>query len=39
MARSIEITRTVNGAKKTFKVELGDPVKPGDTIKVGRRIV
>jgi polysaccharide export outer membrane protein len=35
----IEITRTVNGAKKTFKVELGDPVKPGDTVKVGRRIV
>lgn len=35
----IEITRTVSGAKKTFKVELGDPVKPGDTIKVGRRIV
>jgi len=35
----IEITRTVNGGKKTFKVELADLVKPGDTIKVGRRIV
>ncbi len=35
----IELTREVNGEKKTFKAQLTDLVKPGDTIKVGRRIV
>lgn len=35
----IELSRTVNGEKKTFKAQLTDLVKPGDTIKVGRRIV
>jgi polysaccharide export outer membrane protein len=35
----IEITRTINGEPKTFKAELRDLVRPGDTIKVGRRIV
>jgi polysaccharide biosynthesis/export protein len=35
----IELTRTINGEKKTFKVQLTDLVRPGDTIKVGRRIV
>jgi polysaccharide export outer membrane protein len=35
----IELTREVNGVKKTFKAQLTDLVKPGDTLKVGRRIV
>jgi polysaccharide export outer membrane protein len=33
----IKIVRLVNGAKSELKAELGDPVKPGDTIMVPRK--
>jgi polysaccharide export outer membrane protein len=33
----IKIVRLVNGVKSEVKAELGDPVKPGDTIMIPRK--